>query len=746
MTHSADHPPHRPLFIALAYAAFAGLWIIFSDQTVEWLFNTPAHVTLANTVKGGTFVVVTSLLLYFLLQRHSDARPADTGQAGNGDTNWRELTPPLALLSALIIAITITLSLNTREQKKAAEVARLQAVSLLKTEQIAAWLHERQSDAKLLQNSPFLAEAYQRWRQQGDIASRDRLFERLNAYRKEGVFHGVVLLDEQGTQLWKTSDSDREQHRQIAAAERARFLAAVARENISRLGPYLDTAGRIHLDYVLHLALKGGQRGPVIVLHSDAGNYFPVSLGAWPLPSASGEVFLFKRDGDHFLYLSALRYRADAAMKLRLPLANNNLAPAQVINDPGKLGQLAEGIDYRGIEVAGVTRAIPDTDWYLMTKLDRREMLADATRSVTWIALSGLLSLFVAGAGLVLFRQRQQIALAQNVQLAQSERLRALHLLAAIADSSSDAIFAKDMEGRYILFNRKTAQVTGKTDEQALGQDDNTLLSPEQTKMVRANDQLVIAENRTITFDETLTTTQGERTFQATKGPLRDSAGKVIGIFGIARDITEREQAEQHLRATLAEAQRFREALNHVSAYIYMKDTQSRYVYANRPTLELFGCTSEELAGSDDTRFFPPDIAQHLQQVDARVFAGENTAEEIDVPATKGEHHVYWEVKTPIYADAEGTTIWGLCGISTDITTRKAAENNLQRQTDELRVRNEELERFSRATVGRELDMIALKQRINAMAVRLGEAPPYSLDFLDPAEKGSSGINSKESQ
>ncbi|MFZ4437486.1 MAG: PAS domain S-box protein [Syntrophales bacterium] len=141
-------------------------------------------------------------------------------------------------------------------------------------------------------------------------------------------------------------------------------------------------------------------------------------------------------------------------------------------------------------------------------------------------------------------------------------------------------------------------------------------------------------------------------------------------------EITERIQVESNLRDALAESQRFREALDHVSAYIYMKDHQSRYVYANRPTLELFGCSAEELIGCDDSRFFPPDTIKRLREVDSRVFLGEQTAEEIDVADAEGGRRVYWEAKAPIYAEPESHTIWGLVGISTDITAQRRAEEN----------------------------------------------------------------------
>ncbi|MEI7672012.1 MAG: PAS domain S-box protein, partial [Deltaproteobacteria bacterium] len=141
-------------------------------------------------------------------------------------------------------------------------------------------------------------------------------------------------------------------------------------------------------------------------------------------------------------------------------------------------------------------------------------------------------------------------------------------------------------------------------------------------------------------------------------------------------EITERTQVESNLRDALAESQRFREALDHVSAYIYMKDHQSRYVYANRPTLELFACSAEELIGCDDSHFFPPDTIKRLREVDSRVFLGEQTAEEIDVADAEGGRRIYWEAKAPIYAEPEGHTIWGLVGISTDITAQRRAEEN----------------------------------------------------------------------
>ena len=147
----------------------------------------------------------------------------------------------------------------------------------------------------------------------------------------------------------------------------------------------------------------------------------------------------------------------------------------------------------------------------------------------------------------------------------------------------------------------------------------------------------------------------------------------------------DRHQAEARRRAALAEAESFRTALDGVQACVYLKDTQSRYTYGNRPTLALFGRSAEALAGSTDAQFFPPDTVLRLREIDARVFRGEQTVEEIDIPDAIGGRRVYWEVKTPIYADAGRKTVCGLLGISTDITERKRTEMALQRSECALR-------------------------------------------------------------
>ncbi len=173
----------------------------------------------------------------------------------------------------------------------------------------------------------------------------------------------------------------------------------------------------------------------------------------------------------------------------------------------------------------------------------------------------------------------------------------------------------------------------------------------------------------------------------------RNSAMVQAGLFGLVAIVSvaglfihRRRQGrlEQQAAEARALATRFSLALDRIPTYIYMKDQQRRYIYANRATLDLFGVSEEELRGSVDSRFFPPETVARLHEIDSRVLErGEDTAEVVISREPGGDRRVYWEIKTPIYDDGKKSRIWGLCGVSTDITEREMLKEQLERQARE---------------------------------------------------------------
>jgi PAS domain S-box-containing protein len=341
--------------------------------------------------------------------------------------------------------------------------------------------------------------------------------------------------------------------------------------------------------------------------------------------------------------------------------------------------------------------------------------------------------LFVAVTALLLYgllrRMLDRIVAAASREInSQSEKLNALRLLESIAENSEDAIFAKDTEGRYVLFNRAAGAFVGKTPGEVLGKDDRALFPRDQAQMLMAAGREVIAKDRAITKEEELDTPMGPRVFLATKAPLRDADERVIGVFGISRDITRRKAAERALQES---NERLRALVNTIPDLVWLKDAEGKYLACNPRFEQFFGAAEADIVGRPDYNFLPAELADLFRANDRAAMAanGPTVNEEEATFAADGHREILQTIKTPFF-DGTGNVI-GVLGIARDITAQKAAEA-------ELRKNNEELQRFNRATVGRELDMIDLKQQVNAMALELGRRPVFAMRFLDPEDSPQS--------
>ncbi len=120
--------------------------------------------------------------------------------------------------------------------------------------------------------------------------------------------------------------------------------------------------------------------------------------------------------------------------------------------------------------------------------------------------------------------------------------------------------------------------------------------------------------------------------------------------------------------------------LDNVGAYVFTKDREGRYTYANRRVRELFGMTLEEIVGRDDHAFFSGERSSDVWRNDEQVLAGGRAieTEECNTLAGSGETRWFWSAKTPLF-DASGA-ITGMCGVATDITERKRLEGELEAQ------------------------------------------------------------------
>ncbi len=123
-------------------------------------------------------------------------------------------------------------------------------------------------------------------------------------------------------------------------------------------------------------------------------------------------------------------------------------------------------------------------------------------------------------------------------------------ILLGVIDATPDAIFVKDLEGKYVLVNQAAARFVGRTPEEAVGLRDHELYTEETAKRFIEDDKAVLAAGEPMSFEGVATSHAGTQAYLVTKGVYRDKNGKILGIYGISHDITELRAAQDTLEQT----------------------------------------------------------------------------------------------------------------------------------------------------------------------------------------------------
>jgi PAS domain S-box-containing protein len=208
---------------------------------------------------------------------------------------------------------------------------------------------------------------------------------------------------------------------------------------------------------------------------------------------------------------------------------------------------------------------------------------------------------------------------------------------------------------------------------------------------------------------------------------IRNADGRAVEIIGSWLNITERKQAEEAVRAS---TRLLENIIQNAPVRVFWKDRKSRYLGCNALFARDAGCESpDELIGKADFDLVWREQAKLYRADDALVMDSCTAKIGYEEPQTTpdGKTICLYTSKVPL-CDGGGN-VFGVLGIYEDITERKQVEQALEKKTDRL-------ERFQKITVGRELEMVRLKEEINALLERLGEPKKY--EAPDKLEKKDS--------
>lgn len=565
-------PLHRRaiLEVVIAYAAFASIWILSSDAILAMLVRDPGHRAIAGTLKGWAFVLLTSALLYATLRRML-ARFGDVP----GAARWWGLSR-LGVATALVVGLlSLAAAGLAYDQQKSKEVARLAAIAELKAAQVGDWLGERRANARFFKGSKLIAGLHHDWIVQGNQASRERLQRRIEDYSQIHNFAEVLVVGCDGAIRLATGEAPPALD---AVALEAVALACTSDEIV--VIPSQRPEGRsAGVDFLAPLRFEDTTEA-VLVLRTDLDTRLLPQLQLWPEPNEQGVVALLRRDGDRVQSLGAAMMPPSALGTL-LDGAEGAVAPVALHVGSGR-------------SLHAVARRVTGTDWWLAVALDPQSLYDEPFLVAFWVGLAGFLALAVAAAAGFMLRGRNRLALAALREQEQAERLASLEVLDAIAESSTDAIFAKDLEGHYLFLSREACNVAGKSHEELLGRDDNAFFPPDQVAQVRANDEAVIRQGEVRTFEERLGPPGRQVTYLATKGPLRDRNGRTIGMFGISRDITARNRAVEELARERA---RLASIVETMAEGLVIIGASGCYEFANAASETILGAGRESFIG-----------------------------------------------------------------------------------------------------------------------------------------------------
>lgn len=266
-------------------------------------------------------------------------------------------------------------------------------------------------------------------------------------------------------------------------------------------------------------------------------------------------------------------------------------------------------------------------------------------------------------------------------------------LLKAVVESTSDAIYIKDVQGKYLMFNQAASGIVGKHADEVVGRDDTAIFPPEEARAVMEGDQGVLAAGVVMTYEEVVTDAGGTtRTYLSTKGPLVDAQGVVTALFGIAHDITDLKNAERALRAS---NQRLRTYIDSNIVGVILATAWGSVLEANDYYLRLIGYSRDEFENGivDWRAITPPEwLAADEHALEELSATGRCTPYEKEYVRRDGERVAVY-ITDAIVPESDGE----IAAFILDITARKRAESDLAKHLEHLEelvtTRTQELER-----------------------------------------------------
>lgn len=278
----------------------------------------------------------------------------------------------------------------------------------------------------------------------------------------------------------------------------------------------------------------------------------------------------------------------------------------------------------------------------------------------------------------------------------------------ALLNAPTDSALLLDAKGRVLAANETAIRAMGNPPDRLVGSIIFDHFRPKTALREQRHLAAVLRSKCPARYEER----RGSRFFDTSLYPVFDASGRVVRVAIFSVDITERKNVEEALRQAKEELDRYSKdlkrqvrqrtqeitsILENTPAVVYIKDQAYRYLMVGSRFERLFGVQNREVKGETDYEIFPKAVADQFRENDEKVSLAQDSVQvEERVPQEDGMH-TYLSVKFPLN-DEQGR-MRSMCGISTDITALKKAEDRLRMLSGRIMDSQE----HERAVLAREL-------------------------------------------
>ena len=473
---------------------------------------------------------------------------------------------------------------NIERQYRAEVQQNLAAVADLKVGELAQWRKERRADAYMLHDNPILTgNARRLLASAADADAQRRLQVWLGKFQFHSQYEQVLLLDAQGVTRLAVPAGPAPVSSSVAraASEAMRTGQVIFQDFYRNEG---DQRIRLALLVPILDETDGNRPLGVIVLRIDPAGYLYPFISRWPVPRESAETLLIRREGNEAVFLNELRFQANTALTLRVPITRTNQPAVRAAL--GQQGSV-EGEDYRGVPVLAEVRAVPDSPWFLVARRDRAEIFAPLEAQF-WQVIALVSALLVgAGAGVALLWRQQRVRYYRARAEAAAALQHTRELLALVETLGRVGGWEFDVDTRQQTWTDMVFDIheldrsVQPTVEQGIA-----FYTPESRPIIERAVQRAIEQGEPYDVELEIITAKGKRRSVHAVGQADTLRRKVNGFI---QDITERSRAEEALR------QSRRAALNLMADAVEARDRIEQASKALRVSEERYKQLFDEM-------------------------------------------------------------------------------------------------------------------------------------------------------